>query len=271
MKEEFLLQKTGAAFSKLFAMLLSKNVPVCVLLTATVQVRQEIILTARRDTHTRLEDYKKAFSWWLKQRDVQRLVFVENSGFDLSELAEIAARVPEKTVEFLSFTAPSFDGALGKGYGEMLCLQQCLERSALLTEASRFLKVTGRYSIANASSLLSFVALRNEADVICDMRLNLTWADSRAFGGSVEFLRMYLCPMLGELNDSKDSTFERVLARAAHLAMADHGLWIPPPFPIAIQGVSGSRGHVWRASLKEQWVSRLRQALLARTLSSGPR
>ena len=153
----------------------------------------------------------------------------------------------------------------------MLCLQHCLDHSKLLKATPRFLKVTGRYFVANASALLEFIQTRPDADVICDMRRNLTWADSRAFGGNRAFLETFLCPMLDQLNDSADSTFEHVLARAAHFAMAHCGLWIPAPFPIKIQGTSGSRGHVWQVSLSERIKSTLRQALLAKTLSSGPR
>ena len=41
-----------------------------------------------------------------------------------------------QAVEFVSFTAPPFDGALGKGYGEMLCLEHALQNSRLLSESS---------------------------------------------------------------------------------------------------------------------------------------
>ena len=230
-----------------------------------------MVFTARTDTQARLQDYKQALAAWLACPDVHSLVFVENSGYDLSELVDIANRVPGRKVEFLSFTCREFDPALGKGYGEMLCLEHCLQHSALLAEASRFLKVTGRYTIANVSALLHFIDARQDADVICDMRRNLTWADSRAFAGTPDFLRRYFCPMIDELNDSTDSTFEHVLARAAHLAMAYRGLWVPPPFPLQIQGISASRGSVWQAGLTEKLKSRVRQALLAKTLSSGPR
>ena len=89
----------------------------CLLMTATVQVKDSMVFTARRDTETRLEDYKQAFRLWLACPDVKSLVVVENSGFDLTVFAEMASRVPDKNVEFLSFVCPDFDGSLGKGYG----------------------------------------------------------------------------------------------------------------------------------------------------------
>lgn len=242
----------------------------CLILTATVQVKDSMVFTARRDTDTRLEDYKQAFGSWLACPDVKSLVMVENSGFDLTVFAEMANRVPDKSVEFLSFVCPDFDGSLGKGYGEMLCIEHCLQHSKLLASSPRFLKVTGRYYLTNASAVLQFVNTRRDAAIICDMLCNLSWADSRAFGGDTEFLRSYLCPMLDQLNDSKGSSFEHVLARAAHLVMANSGKWALPPFPLQIQGTSGSLGHVWRVSLKQRLKMQVRQALLARFLNSAP-
>jgi hypothetical protein len=239
-------------------------------MTATVRVKDSMVFTARRDTETRLDDYKQAFRLWLACPDVRSIVVVENSGFDLTVLAEMASRVPDKNVEFLSFVCSDFDGSLGKGYGEMLCLEHCLQHSKLLASSPRFLKVTGRYYLTNASAVMHFINSRCDAEVICDMLLNLSWADSRAFGGSTEFLRTYLCPMLDQLNDSQGSSIEHVLARAAHLVMANNGKWALPPFPLQIQGTSGSLGQVWRLSLKQRLKLQVRQALLARFLNSSP-
>ena len=68
-------------------------------------------------------------------------------------------------------------------------MEHFLHHSKLLALSPRFLKVTGRYYLTNASAVLEFVNTRRDAAVICDMLLNLSWADSRAFGGDAEFLR----------------------------------------------------------------------------------
>ena len=200
------------------------NSSTCLLLTATIQVKEDLVLTARKDTNTRLNDYKQALSRWLTHPNVRALVLVENSGSDLSALREIAGRVPEKKVEFVSFTAPAFAGSLGKGYGEMICLEHAMQHSKLLAESSQFIIVTGRYSLSNATSFLRNVRRRRDADVLCDMLQNLTWADSRVFAGTPEFLRTCLFPLREEVNDSRASNFEHVLARAAwRLAVSGPG------------------------------------------------
>lgn len=247
------------------------NSSICLLLTATIEVKADVVFTARKNRNTRLDDYKKALALWLAHPDVESLVLVENSGSDLSQLVAIANRTPEKRVEFLSFTAPEFDGSLGKGYGEMICLQYGLEHSHLLSRSPRFVKVTGRYYLANASDFLRFAAARSDAEIICDMLLNLSWADSRAFAGTTDFLRTYLFPLLDQVNDSQGSNFEHVLARAAHACMANRGTWAEPPFPLEIQGVSGSQGRGWQMNLKDRLKLRVRHKLFARFLGSLPR
>lgn len=245
--------------------------PACLMLTATIRVKDDVVFTARKNTEERFNDYRNALRFWLSQASVASLVFVENSGFDLSELVDLAKQFAGKRVEFLSFTAPAFDGALGKGYGEMLCLEHALEHSILLAQAQHIVKVTGRYTLANADRFLTLVKQQSHADILCDLLLNLTWADSRIFAATPEFLRTCLFPLKQELNDSRQSNFEHVLARAVHACMANRGTWIEPPFPLEIQGVSGSQGRAWQMSLKEKYKLRLRHMLFVRFLKTGPR
>jgi hypothetical protein len=238
-----------------------KETPPCLILTATVQVKDNMSFVVRRDTATRLDDYKKAFRCWINTPAASCILFVENSGFDLSEFKKIAKEISDKQVEFLSFQSPSFDGALGKGYGEMLCLEHCLVHSEILRKSSRFLKVTGRYYLANAPAVLQYLRLCGEIDVVCNMEKHLTWADSRVFGGKCQFLRTYFCPMRGEINDTKGSTFEQVLARACHKLMAEGGHWAPLPVALQIHGVSGSIGAVFTPSPYKSTKDRIKHKL----------
>jgi hypothetical protein len=247
------------------------NASACLLLTATIKVKEDMVFTTRKDTNTRLNDYKQALTLWLAHPDIKSLVLVENSGSDISELREIANQTPEKNVEFLSFKIPEFDGSLGKGYGEMSCLQYAIEHSQLLARSSQFVKVTGRYFLMNATDFLYFAHSRRDAEIVCDMMLNLTWADSRVFAGTKDFLRNYLFPLRDELNDSQGSNFEHVLARAVHACMANCGTWAEPPFPLEVQGVSGSQDRGWQMSLKDKFKLRIRHYLFARFLATAPR
>ena len=165
------------------------------MLTATIQVRTDIRATPRRDIDIRLNDYKTSLERWLGNPVVTSVVFVENSGFDLSSLEAIARAFPTKQVEFLSFDSPMFNGERGgKSFGEMLCFEHCLANSELLKSAPNFLKATGRYYVPNAQSLMRLLSDRPYVDVICNLFRNLTWGDTRVFGATKAFLQDYLLP-----------------------------------------------------------------------------
>ncbi len=236
------------------------------MLTATIQVRTDIRSTPRRDTDIRLNDYKTSLGRWLGNPAVTSVVFVENSGFDLSDLEAIARAFPSKHVEFLSFTCPTFNGALGgKSLGEMLCFEHCMAKSEVLKSASSFLKVTGRYYVPNAQSLMRLLADGPEIDVVCNLYRNLTWGDSRVFGATNAFIQDYLLPMRHLIDEEADLGIEQVLARAVHQLMAKGGKWSATPEWLEVQGISGTLGEAYKVNRFRQGLRhRLLQNILAR-------
>ena len=104
--------------------------PTTLLLTATVRPA-DVIYCDRAGVHIRLADYMHAFRFWLGEPLIQRIVFVENSGFDLGPFRAMANRPAfgHKQVEVLGFTQAPFDRNLGKSYGEALIIQHALSHS----------------------------------------------------------------------------------------------------------------------------------------------
>jgi hypothetical protein len=235
-------------------------------LTATVAVR-DASFTLRTDTTTRLNDYNQAFLKWVQNPYVKSLVLVENSGFDLATFRKIADNFPDKKIELLSFTCPPFDGRLGKGYGEIYCLQYASQHSKLLSGSPYYLKATGRYYLRNAHSFLRFIAQNPDVDVVCNLTKNLTWADSRAFGGKTKFLEQYLYPLRESINDSAHVYLEHILARAIHMQIGNCGRWELPPDLPNIEGISATinisyRVNPFRALVRRQ-LYKLKRRLLA--------
>jgi hypothetical protein len=243
-----------------------KPISLPLILTATIQVRTDIRATPRRDIDSRLNDYKTSLGRWLGNPAVMSVVFVENSGFDLSSLKAIARAVPTKQVEFLSFDCPTFNGARGgKSFGEMLCFEFCLAHSELLKSATNFLKATGRYYVPNAQSLMRFLADRPDVDVVCDMFRNLTWGDTRVFGATKTFLQDYLLPRRDLIDEVADLGIEQVMARAVHQLMADGGKWSAPPEWLEVHGISGTLGDAYKVNRFTQGLRhKLLQNILAR-------
>lgn len=115
----------------------------------------------RNDPLVRLEDYKNALLYWLTYKDarIKAIVFVENSGYSLSELQELATAHKEagREIEFLQFTASSVPPGLHYGYQELEMIDNALAHSELLRKADYVIKTTGRLYFPTLSRLLDTV------------------------------------------------------------------------------------------------------------------
>jgi hypothetical protein len=236
----------------------------CLLITATISPHKDMVFTVRTDVAVRLNDYAVALEHWLKHDAVRDIVFVENSDHNIEPLRQIATRFPLKRVEFLSFAVPTYNGSLGKGYGEMFCLEHALKNSHLLREHTHLVKVSGRYSMRNLDDLLIFLRTHCELDALVLLRQRLTWADSRVFGASIKFVQDVLLPRHHEINDSTGIYFEHVLARAVHQMMAGGGRWETPPTYMQIEGIQGTNGKAFRSSPVHYYFNRFVYSLLQR-------
>lgn len=240
----------------------------CVLLTATVSVRSDMCLTVRTDTGTRLNDYRQAFHKWLAAPSVRKIVLVENSGFELSEFAAMSSKYHAKAVELLTFQSPPFQGSRGKGYGEMLCLQHALRESALLRSSGHVVKASGRYFLRNVDRLLDYLCRHPDLSAVCNLKRNLTWADSRAFAASVSFLEQYFVPRHELIDDSLGVCFENVLACAVHQLLADGGHWSMMPWLPEIEGIHATDNKRYRLGYLEIRARRLLHYLRLRLMGN---
>src|SRR4051812_36686201 len=104
------------------------------LLTATITPPPGATYLARTDPGARLRDYLWAFDFYvnLPNKVIGRIVFVENSGGDLSELRRLAEQHPEKEIEFISFFGLDYPPEYGRGYGEFKLIDHAFDHSELL-------------------------------------------------------------------------------------------------------------------------------------------
>ena len=139
---------------KKFALLLTA----CIMPTdATIQSTK----LQRNNPLVRLEDYKNALRYWLAYPDdrIKAIVFVENSGYSLSELRELAATHNElgREIEFLQFPASPVPPGLHYGYQELEMIDNALTHSELLRKIDYVIKATGRLYFPALSRLLDTV------------------------------------------------------------------------------------------------------------------
>jgi hypothetical protein len=102
----------------------------------------------RSSPRVRLEDYKRALQFWLRYPHAcaERILFLENSGADLSELQGIAEQENPlgREVEFLSLPVHEIPPGGNYGYTEMQMLDEGLALSKLRPATTHMIKTTGR-------------------------------------------------------------------------------------------------------------------------------
>jgi hypothetical protein len=102
----------------------------------------------RSSPQVRLEDYKRALRFWLRYPHAcaERILFLENSDADLSELRAIADRENPlgREVEFLSLPVHAIPPGGNYGYTEMQMLDEGLALSELRGSTTHMIKTTGR-------------------------------------------------------------------------------------------------------------------------------
>lgn len=201
---------------------------------------QGMAYTALQDSQTRFLHYQNALNWYLENA-LFKIVFVENSNFDISPYFEDA--IKRGKLEVLTFDGNNYDVSLGKGFGEAGIIKFALEHSAFLIESDVIIKVSGRYICKNINKFLK--AYNNKETVYTipalDDRNNIM-SQSRVIVWPKGFVKNYFLSRMTELNDSKHFWFEHLLYDATQQWVSDghryKEMWIPP----ILEGVGGSSG-----------------------------
>ena len=140
------------------------------LLTATIRPKPQPEL-AVADPGERLNDYLRALEFYvtlLSAGVLERIVFIDNSGYDLRPLAE---RCPSEQIEFLTFYDLDYPVTFHRGYGEFRLVDTAFTRSATLSALEKtdmVWKVTGRYIVKNLARVIRLAP--KEADLYCKVK-----------------------------------------------------------------------------------------------------
>lgn len=194
---------------------LNKRLPV--LMTASISTRG---MKGACFTDMEREDmYAEALSYYiqhlLSHDTSQRIVFAENSGWDLRSLKQKLPTYDKSRIEFISLNPEYFDISKGKGYNELLLINKAIELSDFIQETGAFFKVTGRYPIFNLAYFIkkaSDAILNRGIKLYADMKdhnlyeyLQLGWCgksfECRLFGVDNEYYNMNIAPLFTKCND----------------------------------------------------------------------
>jgi hypothetical protein len=179
------------------------------LLTATITPLQGINNLSHTDPSKRLRDYQLALEHYLRmRRPGERIVFCENSGADLSTLADIARRMnAADTVEFLSFEGNDFPPTHGRGYGEFKMVEYAMSASRTIQTAQdndMIWKITGRYIVENLHTIID--TRPSNSVLYCNYRDHPKkgWMDLYLMAWTRAAYRQYLSQVYTRLIDDPD-------------------------------------------------------------------
>lgn len=187
-------------------------------MTATIDTKGMNDLSVS-DASVRERQYCDTLSFYLRSGWVKEIVFIENSGYDLTCFHELSKTYPAVKTEIISCSLNDYPRELGKSYGELRLLDYVVDNSQAVAQAGGFIKVTGRFPFLNLNKLLLEAKRREPWVLFCDTKdhpiydwLRNGWnghaADTRFFVVTLEFYRKHFYGRYHELNDSRGALIE---------------------------------------------------------------
>jgi hypothetical protein len=240
------------------------------LLTATITPPPDATALVRTDPLARLVDYLQALEFYLKQPDhaVRRILFVENSASDLTELRRLAARFP-KEVEFVSFFGLDYPSSYGRGHGEFKLMDHAFDHSEMIRSLGpkdRIWKATGRLQLTNIVTMIQTAP--RDYDLYCDFRDRPTrWMDLRFHSFTKKGYDKVFRGIASRIRDDLNNGEPCELIMREILAERASGARIIPRFrrqPF-VEGISGAFNYNYAHGLKNKGKNYLR--VLSRQLT----
>jgi hypothetical protein len=139
----------------------------------------------------RLEDYRKALEFYtnaLNESVIDRIIFVDNSGFDLKCLSE---NFSSNNIEWISYFGLDYPSTYHRGYGEFQLVDYAFANSYTLKDLDNrdiVWKVTGRYIIKNLKSVIRYAP--RQFALYCDIKNN--WVNMALMAWNVEGYKLFI-------------------------------------------------------------------------------
>jgi hypothetical protein len=220
------------------------NNNIIILLTGTINTYNKAF-TLLNDPGKRKSVYINTIRYYLENYNYP-IVFVENSHEDLS--AYFINEIEIKRLEILCFNGNNYPEEIGKGLGEMRCIEFGINNSSLIQESSFIFKITGRYKILNMGSFINFYKKHPDVELIADLTNNFKSSQSCIFGFKPFFAKRFLFKYISIINDTNGVYFEHALAKAVLSAISENvNFHIFRHYP-RIKAISGTTGKAYKRS-----------------------
>lgn len=213
-----------------------KKHKICLLLTACIAPPQTTQRLNRHKAEEREQDYYTALQQWLPMG--YPIVFCESSLYQSERIQALVAQYPNQ-VEYLSFMTQK--SVLGKGNGEAEILEYAFKHSTFVQETEWVAKVTGRLFVPNFKQVLGDLSQYAQAQVISDLNIFLSYADTRLVIFRPSFYP-YFQHFFDQINENQGLYFEHAFVKAIHLCLTEHlhawRMFAEKPIIVGISGTS---------------------------------
>lgn len=218
----------------------------CFLLTATIAPKG-MIFTRRTNPRQREADYVGAIRQLAGQTKYP-IVFAENSGVDLSTIKKTLSNCAPTNHEIVDASRGFiYPPEKGKGYSELLIIRYALEHSAVVKNASHFIKLTGRYHIVNLAAVMDSLESAGDFFIASAFQKDERYTWSVFFVCQPAFITDYLAPLQETLDDKNGRSFELAFHEAIERAISDGKNCLTFPVRPIAEGYSGT----WNAKVKK--------------------
>lgn len=183
---------------------------IIILLTGTINVYDKHFTTVT-NAEIRKHEYIDTIKYYLNKYDFP-VVFVENSNEDLS--VNFEKEILLKRLEILCFDGNRYPAEIGKGLGELKCIEYGIINSKTIQENSFVFKITGRYRVLNLPRFINVYNKNPSIELLADLTNNFRLSASAIFGFKPFFARQYLFKNAPLINDQDKFFFEHALGKA---------------------------------------------------------
>jgi hypothetical protein len=214
----------------------------------------------RSDPKLRLEDYKGALRYWLNYTHpvADRILLLENSGADLTELEAIAATENpyHKPVEILSLPGNSIPEHSNYGFTEMQLLDDGLVLSRLRRETTHMVKVTGRLTFPALGKAIDWIDSRAKAPLELMVECRKLGFPRRGFDARVQlfvcshgFYDRVLRNAKSEMNTTDIRLLEHLIFRKVIPFQDQPGIYLRFPCNVEPVGFSGFKSRSYNSPM----------------------
>lgn len=216
--------------------------------------------TALQNVEQRKSQYVRAIEYYLTNTDF-KILFVENSGYDISPLFENAIKLGR--IEMITYSGNDYNAELGKGYGEGLIMRYAIAHSKFLKDTNIVIKVSGRHIVKNINQIVgaSMILRYCKEFVACDINPKTKGANSDMFIGTMDFFRLF-DKYVENINERKNIWFEHVLYTAIVEFCSGKRNFVYLPLPLNQEGVSGSMGINFKHPSHVLYLKHMAKAIL---------